>query len=103
METEISSTMRYYESIYERFLSKLPLEGAGDPSKLTRKEETNKYNNRYVWTTEDIETMRQMRLEGISFKRIADRFNISACAVQRLARIHDMKSPTSKINNVLNG
>lgn len=100
MESQYASTMRYYESVYERFLSKLPHE-SGDPAKLTNKSSMTREKHGYVWKAEDIQIMREMRLQGISFRKIGQRFNMSGCVIQRLARIHKMASPTGITYNVI--
>lgn len=100
MDSQVASTMRYYESIYERYLSKLPVE-TGDPSKLTNKGIKSRAKHGYIWSDEDIQTMREMRLRGVSFRQIGRHFNMSACAIQRLAEIHKMYSPTSITKNVI--
>lgn len=100
MDSQVASTMRYYEHIYERYLSKLPVE-TGDPSKLTNKGIKSRAKNGYIWSNEDIETMREMRLQGVSFRQIGRHFNMSACAIQRLADMHKMYSPTSVKKNLM--
>jgi DNA-binding transcriptional regulator YiaG len=91
--------MRYYESVFDRFLSKLPSDGVStDPKKLTRND-TRKLNNIYNWKPEELVAMREMRLQGVSFQVIATRFNASKTAVQRVARENNMVSPNSNKYN----
>lgn len=92
--------MRYYESIYERYLSKIPKECAKvDPRLLVARHENRRVCNQYEWSEQDIEQIRAMRAKGIPFRAIAEHFKASQTVVQRLALRHKMLSPTNRINN----
>lgn len=92
MDSAVSSTMRYYESIYERYLKNLPPD-KGDATKLTHKEHSRKVGFRYVWTDEDLAKMREMRLRGVPFRVMAKEFGVDWTIIQRAANKHKMYSP----------
>lgn len=89
MDSQASSAMRYYESIYDRYLSKIPAEG--DPTKLTYSENPKKQGFRYIWTDEDIEKMRRLRKQGASYRAIAREFNVAMSIIQRACHRHNIR------------
>lgn len=95
MDSQTSSCMRYFESIHERFLSKLPRETAGVPlKKLMYEAKNNRYNNRYVWDEEKLAEITKAREIGISYREIGERYGASQTTIKTLCRRHNIKSPT---------
>lgn len=87
--------MRYYESAYERFLSKLPPPGKGVKLKdvVMDEDKYNLHKKRYVWTEQDLQSIKVQRANSVSYQIIADQFKTTTTTIRNLCKRHGFKSP----------
>lgn len=99
MDSQTSSCIRYYEHIYEKYLSKLPPPEKGyQPKKMICDEEVhNQFNKRYVWTEADLKSIAEQRAQGIGYRTIARQFNTTSTTIRNLSKRYGFKSPTCYI------
>lgn len=98
MDNQISSCMRYFESVHSRFLSKLPPPQKGVPTKkLMNQVEDSGYNNRYIWLDEHIADITRMRADGVAYATIGQRFGCSQTTIKNLCKKLQIKSPRCSI------
>ena len=94
--SSIASCMRYFESVYDRHISKLPLEAAPDPkTKLHYNGDNDRYNNRFDWKYRQKRKIKSLARKGVSHDEIANMFGCSQQTISRLLKEMETKCTTT--------
>ena len=75
--------MRYFESIYDRFISKLPPESDTRTIKTINKGVGYDYNRRHNFTKADVANMKKLKKQGLSLDAIAKMYGCSQPTVSK--------------------
>lgn len=97
MSEQIASCMRYFETVYDKYISKMPVESAPDSkAKLHYTGENDQYNNRYHWKDKDVRKIMSMAKKGHTYDEISKLYGCSQPTISKLIKREREKQAAKK-------